>query len=249
MSATNDGEHEHGHEQANHHTHHDPHGHHHGHDQHQHQHHGHHHGGDVFAHISQNYDNPENELRAKTIAHGIVQHVPTPLTKTTKMMGFGAGTGLLTQQLALHVGHITAVDVSAGMLEIFRSKTFACETATVEADLVVNDDVVLNGATVDCIVSAMVLHHVEDLPTLFAKFAKWTVPGGCLALADLDKEDGSFHNHQHMEGYLHRGHDREELERLATLNGFQNVVFQTVDVIKKEQGEYRIFLMTATKGL
>lgn len=256
MSSTNSGEDEHGHEHANHHGHANHHEHanhyehasHHEHaNPHNHQHH-HHHGNDVFAHRSQDYDTPEHELRAKTIAYGIVQHAPVPLTKDTKIMDFGAGTGLLTQPLAPHVGHITAVDVSPAMLQIFRSKSFACDTATIEADLV-KDDAVLSGATFDCIVSAMALHHVDDLPTLFARLAKWTAPNGCLALADLDKEDGNFHNGQHMEGVFHHGHDRQELERLATQNGFQNVVFQTADVIKKEQGEYPIFLMTATRAV
>jgi putative AdoMet-dependent methyltransferase len=246
MSATNPGDHEHGHEyeHANHHNHHNHHHRHHHHHHHHHNDHGH----DVFADISKTFDTPENELRAKTIAHGIVQHAPVPLTKDSKIMDFGAGTGLVTQQLAPHVGHITVVDVSPAMLEILRSKSFACDTATIEADLV-KDDAILSGATFDCIVAAMALHHVQDLPALFARLAKWTAPNGCLALADLDKEDGSFHSPQHREAVVHHGLDREELERLATQNGFHNVAFQTVDVIKKEQGEYPIFLMTATRAV
>ena len=216
--------------------------------QHNHDHcHSHHHGDDVFAHRSKEYDTLEHECRAKTIAQQIVHNAPIPINKDTNMMDFGAGTGLLTQSLADHAGHITAVDVSPAMLDIFRSKSFACDPSTIQADLVEND-ALLNGATFDCIVSSMALHHVNNLPALFERLAKWTVPNGFIALADLDKEDGSFHDNQHMPGVFHHGHDRKELEELATKSGFQDVVFHTVDVIKKDQGEYPIFLMTAMRS-
>jgi 2-polyprenyl-3-methyl-5-hydroxy-6-metoxy-1,4-benzoquinol methylase len=45
----------------------------------------------------------------------------------------------------------------------------------------------------DLIMSAMALHHVKDTSTLINSFYEHLKPGAKAALADLDKEDGSFH--------------------------------------------------------
>ncbi|CAB9502739.1 Methyltransferase [Seminavis robusta] len=107
----------------------EPHGHDDDHHQNHHHRHDHHHGHDVFADKSHCYDTPEHELRVQGIAAAIVKHAPNSLNKNTKLMDFGAGTGLLTKYLAPHVGHVTAVDVSPSMLEQFRSKAFAKQFA------------------------------------------------------------------------------------------------------------------------
>ena len=41
--------------------------------------------------------------------------------------------------------------------------------------------------------SAMAVHHVEDTSKLIKRFAEHLRPRAMIALADLDKEDGSFH--------------------------------------------------------
>ncbi|NIV32583.1 MAG: methyltransferase domain-containing protein, partial [Anaerolineae bacterium] len=63
----------------------------------------------------------------------------------------------------------------------------------------------------DLIVSAMALHHVEDTERLLQRFHQHLSPGGGIALADLDQEDGSFHPPE-VEGVFHDGFDRTALE-------------------------------------
>lgn len=54
----------------------------------------------------------------------------------------------------------------------------------------------------DGIISAMALHHIKDTQHLLRTFTSHLHPGGFIALADLDREDGSFHTHGN-EGVFH----------------------------------------------
>ena len=70
----------------------------------------------------------------------------------------------------------------------------------------------------DLIFTSMVLHHIEDVPALLSLFAAWCAPGGRLAIADLEAEDGTFHSD--MTGVMHKGFDRNELASLIESAGF-----------------------------
>jgi cyclopropane fatty-acyl-phospholipid synthase-like methyltransferase len=99
---------------------------------------------------------------------------------------------------------------------------------------------------VDGIVSAMALHHVEDTGALARAFREHVKPGGFLALADLDTEDGSFHA-PGTEGVCHFGFDRGDLGGELRAAGFEDVEFRTAVEISRESGTYPIFLVTARR--
>lgn len=69
--------------------------------------------------------------------------------------------------------------------------------------------------------------------------------GGFIALADLDREDGSFHTED--TGVHHYGFDREELKEIAQSVGFKNIKTQNASVAHKPHGAYPIFLISAEK--
>lgn len=163
---------------------------------------------------------------------------------TTHLMDFGAGTGLLTTKIAPHVKKITTVDVSPSMNEQLRAKqnTLACELAMLELDLSTAEI----DETFDGIISSMTIHHVEDTLSLFQKFHRLLNSGGTIALADLDKENGTFHTEDM--GVFHFGFDQEEFVHLAQKAGFENVTIEIVSVAKKPYGEYPIFLLTGRKS-
>ena len=100
----------------------------------------------------------------------------------------------------------------------------------------------------DGVVSAMALHHVEDTEALVARFAEQLKPGGLIALADLDREDGSFHE-PGTEGVFHHGFDRAALQSILETAGFEDVQFVTaLEVEKEDKGPYTVFLVTARKA-
>ena len=94
----------------------------------------------------------------------------------------------------------------------------------------------------------MVFHHVANTEKLIKKFYKLLNPGGVLAIADLYKEDGSFHGEE-FTGHL--GFDTDELTVMLEKNGYDNVTQRQCYIIEREgmQGEkqqYPMFLLTAT---
>jgi SAM-dependent methyltransferase len=103
----------------------------------------------------------------------------------------------------------------------------------------------------DLILSAMTLHHVRDVSLLLRRFRDLLASGGLLAIADLDAEDGSFH--QDPRGVEHHGFCREWVAEQLQAAGFSAPVFETVHEIKRPDatGElrcYPVFLATAKKN-
>jgi 2-polyprenyl-3-methyl-5-hydroxy-6-metoxy-1,4-benzoquinol methylase len=144
-----------------------------------------------------------------------------------QVMDFGAGTGLITAQVAGRVNKVTCVDVSEAMLEKLAAKQE------------------LQGK-VD-IVCAMAMHHVEDTDKLVQRFAEHLKPGGQVALADLDEEDGTFHP-EDTEGVYHSGFNRDAFSAILKSHGFKDIHIFDATSVQREQGRYPVFLAVATKG-
>lgn len=160
-----------------------------------------------------------------------------------QVMDFGAGTGLISSHIAPRVEKIVAVDISEAMLEKLAAKPEL--SGKVEAVCQDITDKPLN-TQFDLIVSAMAMHHVEDTAHLFRTFASHLKPGAKVALADLDKEDGSFHP-EDTQGVYHHGFERENIQSIMAQHGFDDIRFTTAHTVNKEAKSYPIFLVTATR--
>ena len=197
---------------------------------------------DHFENKSKSWDmNSKRVQNAKGIAELIVKNIK--LSKSMKLMDFGAGTGLLSFFIAPFVSKITAVDNSPSMLLEFKNKCneFVCETEVIEKDL--SSDTMEE--KFDGIISSMTIHHLEDTLTLFKKFYSMLDKDGFIAIADLDCEDGSFHSDG--TGVFHHGFDRETLDVIAQEAGFKEIHFELASTINKPQAMFTVFLMTAVK--
>ena len=190
--------------------------------------------------------NPVFQERADKIAAAIQAAIP--LNPNMHALDYGCGTGLLSFPLKDVLGHITLKDSSAGMLEVLREKIAAqsVNNMTVrQADL---SSQPLPEDRYDLIYTSMVLHHIPDTADILARFHALLNPGGWLCVADLDREDGSFHG---IEVDVIHGFERESLRRLAEAAGFSDVRFDTVFEIFKETAAgtrgYPVFLMVARK--
>ena len=82
-----------------------------------------------------------------------------------------------------------------------------------------------------------------------AEFYDILEPGGWLVVADLDKEDGTFHTDGSTD--VHHGFERDKLQKRVEAAGFSDVHFSNAYGIKKmigkEKRNFPIFLMTARK--
>lgn len=195
---------------------------------------------DRFAHKAGNYE--QNPTRVDNVARIAETMLATlRLDPAMRIMDFGSGTGLLLEQIAPHVGHITAVDVSPSMNGQLRAKLgqLPCGVDIVEADLAAGG----LGQRFDGIISSMTLHHIQDIDAMFRRFHEHLVEGGFIALADLDQEDGSFHDED--TGVFHAGFEREALAARARAAAFRDVRMSDASVVHKPQGDYPVFLLTA----
>jgi hypothetical protein len=91
----------------------------------------------------------------------------------------------------------------------------------------------------------MTIHHIKDAQAIFNKFYALLNDNTTIAIADLDKEDGSFHTED--TGVFHCGFDRNEFMKIAVNAGFKDLKIQTASNINKETGNYSVFLLTGKK--
>ena len=177
-------------------------------------------------------ENPGRIKAANDIADSLLKEIP--LTPAMRVLDFGCGTGLLTLRLCPLVGSVMGVDSSAGMLDVLRTKIFKSNTRNVQTrnlDLERGDE--LDGEY-DLVVSSMTLHHIRDIETLLLKLYKVLASGGCLCIADLDLDNGKFHDDN--TGVFHFGFDREMLRSAFSNTGLDGIrVFEAAEIKKPSQ--------------
>lgn len=203
-----------------------------------------------FDEEAKEWDTPESQERAENIADAINKQVH--LSKKMSAFEYGCGTGQLSFELREKIGPITLADNSTGMLEVLQEKIrkrAAKDMKPVKLDLTSDP---LPNQQFDLVYTMMTLHHIPDTRLILSQFHKLLNPSGYLCIADLDKEDGSFHGHDVNE--VHNGFDRQELAGLAKKVGFTNINFSTAYIMEKEVSEngdtntFPIFLMVAQKA-
>lgn len=170
-----------------------------------------------------------------------------PLSSEVEVLDFGCGTGLVTLSLQPHVGRVTGADTSAGMLEELRKKVHTRQLSNVDTVLLEASEPPRLDKRFHLIVSSMALHHVADVGALFQRFHELLLDGGRIALADLDREDGTFH--EDPRGVCHLGFDRDEIVSLLARAGFSSLAMTTATVARRAEREYPVFLVTGRKAL
>lgn len=192
-------------------------------------------------------EKPERLQLAAAVAAGIAAVVP--LHGDLRALEYGCGTGLVGLLLAARVGHLTAVDTSPGMLDELRKKCRDAGVENVTPVLLAPGRTDLPEGGFDLLFASMLLHHVAELEVLLDTFRRLLSPNGYLALADLDREDGTFHDDP--AGIAHHGFARESIASAVTRAGFSKPRIRTVHTLCKEREggvqEYPVFLLTARK--
>ena len=190
---------------------------------------------------------PKKVERARAVADAIRKAIP--LTGEMKALEYGCGTGLLSFALQSDLRQITLADTSQGMLDVLSEKIASADVKNmhpVRLDLASDP---LPAERYDLTYSLMTLHHIDGTEDILRKFHSLLEPNGFLLVADLDKEDGSFHTDGTTD--VHLGFDRDELQKIVEDIGFGNVRFSTAYEIKKKIGNeektFPVFLMTAQK--
>jgi ubiquinone/menaquinone biosynthesis C-methylase UbiE len=191
---------------------------------------------------------PMKVHRAKTVAEAIRSAIP--LTQQMSALEYGCGTGLLSFAFQSDLGQITLADTSQGMLDVLGEKIAAAGLTNMHRarlDLSIDP---LPAERFDLTYSLMTLHHIADAKGILRKFHALLEPSGILCIADLDKEDGTFHTDGMTD--VHLGFERDELQKWVENAGFADVKFSTAFEIKKKiddiEKTFPVFLLTARKA-
>lgn len=185
--------------------------------------------------------------RARMAADAVRKTVP--LSNNMNALEYGCGTGLLSFALQEDLGQITLADTSQGMLDVLSEKIAASGVTNMRSvwlDLSIDP---LPAEKYHITYSLMALHHIHDAKGILKKFYDVLEPNGYLLIADLDKEEGSFHTDGTTD--VHKGFGRRELQNWVEEIGFGNVQFSTVYEIKKvvdgKEKAFPVFLMVSQK--
>jgi ubiquinone/menaquinone biosynthesis C-methylase UbiE len=185
--------------------------------------------------------------RSEAVADVLLQMIP--VHAGMKALEYGSGTALLSFALKDKFAEITLMDNSREMTQVTTEKIAEQQVKNMKPlffDLEHEDFT----GKFDIIYSQMVMHHVNDIDAMLAKFYGLLNPGGYLAIADLYSEDGSFHG----EGFNgHLGFDVDSLADQMKIVGFEGIKHHQSYVITRteEDGkvkEFPIFLLTGVKS-
>lgn len=202
-----------------------------------------------FDEKAQEWDNDQQKIeRAAVFAKEINDFIQPG--KKLNALEFGCGTGLLSFKLKDFFSIITLADNSNGMIKVLKEKIDKegiKNFIPLRLDLFERD---IQFSKIDVIYSLMTLHHMPDINRTLKEFNSILEPNGFLCIADLVKEDGSFHSH-HIDFDGHNGFDKEELGRKMIKNGFELAYYKECFVIEKKVDEnikkYPLFLMICKK--
>ena len=191
-------------------------------------------------------EEPRRVLLARDITAAIL--VEIPLTPFMKAMDYGCGSGLVTLGIQPYVGSIVGADSSHGMLDVLKRKIQEQGLSNVSTRLMDLEAHETLEGDFDLIVSSMTMHHVIDVKFLVSDFVRALNPGGWLAIADLEAEDGSFHDD--LTGVLHHGFEQKYLQDILTEKGCVDVRIVRAAVIRKclADGRERIYPVLLAVG-
>jgi predicted TPR repeat methyltransferase len=187
-------------------------------------------------------DDPAKVERAADVARRIAAAVP--LDGTTRLLEYGAGTGLVTQALRAEVGPVTLADSSRGMREVIESKIAAGALPDARVWALDLSTEAPPSERFDVIVTVLALHHIPHLEPVLAGFAALLDPGGHLCIVDLERKDGSFHG---VDFDGHHGFERPALAAALADAGFGDVTFAGSGDLVREGTAFPLFLAVAAR--
>lgn len=197
-------------------------------------------GTEHFDEAAADWDRDADKVRrAREVAAAV------PLTPATRVLEYGAGTGLVTQALLARTGPATLADSSTGMRAVLGEKV---TTGVLPGARVWDLDLETQPVPDECfdlVVSSLVLHHIRDLDRVLAGLTALLAPDGHLCVADLDREDGSFHRH---DAGVHHGFDRSDIATRLTAAGLADVTVTDCTTLVRDGVTYSVFLAVGRRA-
>lgn len=203
----------------------------------------------VFDERAAYWDEEPRRLKlASDVANAIIREINP--TNEMDALEYGCGSGLVTLIVQPFLKSITAVDSSSGMLDVLKAKVEKSGIKNIKPLFVDFEEGGKVDGNFNLIFSSMTLHHIKEPVQLLKQFYDLLLPDGCIAIADLDKEDGTYHSNN--TGVHHFGFDRAYLKELFIQAGFKEIRYVTATTVVKETEEigkrdFPVFLIIGRK--
>jgi ubiquinone/menaquinone biosynthesis C-methylase UbiE len=190
-------------------------------------------------------ENPGRVKLARDIADSMIKNLT--ITSDMNVLDFGCGTGLLTIRLQPFVRSITGIDSSQGMLDVLNDKIAKLPLPNVKTMLIDLEKGQKLTGNYQLVLCSLTLHHIPEIKPILAQFYNVITPGGFLSIADLDMDDGRFH--EDKTGVFHSGFDRNVMRQYFSEAGFENITDTTAATLTKPvlnhgTWQFTVFLMT-----
>ena len=184
--------------------------------------------------------------RAESIAASLASTIDLSTIKLA--MEYGSGTGLLSFALKDKLANIVLMDESQSMIDMAREKCVAKDVSHLKPlvyDLLKQPP---PDYKFDLIFILLTLHHIQETDLILEKFHELLNPNGYLAIIDLEKEDGSFHERNN---HFHNGFERNDLQNQLRHNGLEPISYEVCYELARDYDEgtqkYPLFLLVSQK--
>ncbi|KAA3601487.1 MAG: class I SAM-dependent methyltransferase [Calditrichaeota bacterium] len=202
-----------------------------------------------FDKKAQEWDKSTQRLKRAEIIAKEINNFIKPNQKLNALE-FGCGTGLLSFNLKNSFKTIFLADTSKGMIDVLKKKI---EIQGIKNFIPLQTDLLSEKPqfpSIDVIYTLMTLHHIPDINHTFNILNSILTMNGYFCIADLVKEDGSFHSHiKDFDG--HNGFEKEELSKMLNQSGFEVKYYsECFEIEVNEDGKnlkYPLFLMICRK--
>jgi ubiquinone/menaquinone biosynthesis C-methylase UbiE len=135
------------------------------------------------------------------------------------VLDVGAGTGFLTEGAAKIARKVIALDFSEAMTGESRAKLSG---RNIEFKIGNVEHIPLPNSSVDAVIGNMILHHCLNPDIAIGEMARVLVPGGRLALSDLQQHNYEFLRKEHADVWL--GFDTTFVRTMLDKAGFDDIV-------------------------
>ncbi len=195
------------------------------------------------------YEQEQDTAAGRGERRAVMDRLPSILKKEHRVLEIGAGSGVFTLPMARLCGRVTALDISAGMLDKLKEKAGIDNVTNIRTIIADFQDAELD-ETYDAVCSFSSFEYIPDLEGLFLKISAHLMPGGILYFTTAHRSFFRFFTqlgNAVRQGIWLHARGRRQVRRALERAGFKQVDIQT-RVLKSFLTRGMLMEVLAVKG-